>query len=112
LQAREAKLIEGDLRECLTDVQVEHFNPRADADQIEQFDNIARAHADAPVAGWPSDRMLDRRPVNVDATLVSIAILAFQASQPKNPRHDRVASVYVWAEDFSGVSTAFENGAH
>jgi len=47
--------------------------------------------------------------MNVDATLKGISISRFLALQPKDARHDRVASGSIRRQDLSGRCTRLEN---
>ena len=83
----------------------------AAADGIEKLDDVARAHADAAVAGWLADVALFRRAMDVDAAPEGVSVAGLQPVEPQDPGDDRIASGRIDFDDLSGRTTAFEDCA-
>src|SRR5438105_870825 len=71
--------------------------------------HIGRSHADAAEAGWPADRFLFIRSVNVNAALESMRIGGFQSAQPNNARHHWIASRSIRPQNLAGPTTIMED---
>src|SRR4029079_11728425 len=80
----------------------------AHADRIEKIDDIARAHADAAVAGGSPDAPLRRSAVDVDGAIVREAILRLEAFQPEDARDDGVTARSIDLDDLAGRTAALE----
>src|SRR4030081_2071404 len=70
----------------------ENGHRRANGSSIEDFNNVVRAHPDTTVASRFPDGAFLGSAMNIDAAVPSILVARFCTFQPKNPRHDGIAS--------------------
>jgi len=81
------------------------FNRGSGADPIAKGGHILGAHPDAAEAGRATECPLLWSAVDVDATVVSVAVARFRPLQPKNAGDDRITSGCIRLENLSGGST-------
>src|SRR4029453_8475135 len=88
-----------------------NLNERPKGNAIIKCGNVARLHSNASVAGWPADRLLLRRTVNINTTLKSMHVLCFEPAQPDDTRGHGVAPGSIGLQNFASESTIVEHGA-
>src|SRR6202035_1829483 len=76
-----------------------HERPKRNA--IIKCGNVARLHSNTAIAGWLADRLLLRRPMNINTTLKSVRVLRFKAAQPNDTRGYGVASGSIGLQNFA-----------
>src|SRR6202011_6237534 len=84
---------------------------RARTDLTVKIDDVGRAHANAAVTCRPADVAFFRRAVNINVATKCVRVSSFAASQPDDPRHDRVAPRRIHRNYFAGPASILENGA-
>ena len=86
----------------------EDVDAGAGADGVVEFDDVAGAHSDAAVAGWCADGVFLRGAVDVDVSVVGLAVLGLEAFEPQDAGDDGVATWGIDGEDFTGELSGFE----
>lgn len=87
------------------------FDGGADADVVEHFDDVSHAHADATVAGRAAEIFFLRRAVDVNVTLIGVAIVRFEPFQPHDAGDDGITARCVWLDHFTIPTAAFHDGS-
>lgn len=68
-----------------------NYHRRFDIHQIEKLDYVRIAHSNAAVASRFSDPVLVVGSMNVNVSLIGIAVVRVHPVEPENPRHDQIA---------------------
>src|SRR5205814_1346102 len=87
-----------------------NLHERPERNAIIKCGNVARLHPNTAIAGWPTDRLFLRRPMNINTTLKSMRVLRFKAAQPNDTRGYGVASGSIGLQNFASESTIVEHG--
>src|SRR5260370_1464729 len=88
-----------------------NLNWSAEGKLVVKCGHVARSHADAAEAGWPTNRVLFVSSVNVNAALESMRIRGLQSTQPNNARHHRIAAGSIGLQNLAGPATIMKDGS-
>lgn len=88
-----------------------NLHERPERNAIIKLGNIARLHPNAAVTGRPTDLLLLRRSMNVNATLEGVRVLRLQPAQPNNASGDRVTAGRIGLQNFASKSPIVKDGA-
>ena len=73
--------------------------------------DIGRFHSNTTVAGWPADRFLLWRSMNINAPVISVRVYCLQPAQPDDAGNDGIATWRVWLQNFTGEPAVMKNRA-
>src|SRR5260370_26105468 len=88
-----------------------NLNGSAERKLVVKCGHVARSHADAAEAGWPTNRSLLVSSVNVNAALESMRVRGLQSTQPNNARHHRIAAGSIRPQNLAGPATIMKDGS-